>query len=76
MFHRLIDIIPVKYRIAITRLIVSSHHLRVETGRWGRPVVQYESRLCHVCHKLDDKYHLDMQNLEHAWYQDTTGLEH
>ena len=57
MFHRLLDIIPCKYRIAWTRLIVSSHRLRVETGRWERPVVQYESRLCHVCHKLDDEYH-------------------
>ena len=57
MFHRLLDIIPCKYRIALTRLIVSSHRLRVETGRWERPVVQYESRLCHVRHKLDDEYH-------------------
>ena len=52
MFHRLLDIIPCKYRIALNRLIVSSHRLTVETGRWERPVVQYESRLCHVCHKL------------------------
>ena len=57
MFHRLFDIIPCKHRIALTRLIVSSHRLRVETGRWERPVVQYESRLCHVCHKLDGEYH-------------------
>ena len=57
MFHRQLDIIPCNYRIALTRLIVSSHRLRVETGRWERPVVQYESRLCHVCHKLDDEYH-------------------
>ena len=48
---------PCKYRIALTRLIVSSHRLSVETGRWERPVVHYESRLCHVCHKLDDEYH-------------------
>ena len=58
MFHRLLDITPCKYRIALTRLIASSHGLRVETGRWERPVVQYGSRLCHVCHKLDDEYHL------------------
>ena len=57
MFHRPLDIIPCKYRITLTRLIVSSHRLGVETGRWERPVVQYESRLCHVCHKLDDEYH-------------------
>ena len=57
MFHRLLDIMPCKHRIALNRLIVSSHRLRVETGRWERPVVQYESRVCHVCHKLDDEYH-------------------
>ena len=57
MFHRLWDIIPCKYRIALTRLIVSNHRLRVETDRCERPVVQYESRLCRVCHKLDDEYH-------------------
>ena len=57
IFHRPLDIIPCKHRIALTRLIVSSHCLRVETGSWERPLVQYESRLCHVCHKLDDEYH-------------------
>ena len=57
MFHKLLDIIRCKNRIALTRLIVSSHRLGVETGRWERPVVQHESRVCHVCHKLEDGYH-------------------
>ena len=50
-------IIPGKYRIALTRLIVCSHRLSVETGRWERPVVQYESILCHLSHKLDNECH-------------------
>ena len=31
--------------------------LRVETGRWERPVIPYESRICTMCHKLDDEFH-------------------
>ena len=42
MFHRLLDIVPCKHRFALTRLIVSSHRLWVETGKWERLVVQYE----------------------------------
>ena len=57
MLHRLLDTIPCKHRIALNRLIDSSHRLRVKTSRWERPVVQYESRLCHMCHKLDDENH-------------------
>ena len=57
MLHRLLDIIPCKHHIALTRLIDSSHRLRVKTSWWERPVVLYESMLCLVCHKLDDEYH-------------------
>ena len=42
---------------ALARLISSSHRLRVETGRWERPVIPYESRICTMCHKLDDEFH-------------------
>ena len=41
----------------VARLLTSSHRLRVETGRWGRPVIPYESRICTMCHKLDDEFH-------------------
>ena len=53
------DIVDVKaHRIALTRLIVSSHSLRIESGRWERPVLPRNNRLCTQCHKLDDEYHL------------------
>ena len=45
------------HRIALDRLMASSHRLGVETGRWARPIVPYEQRLCENCQKLDDEYH-------------------
>ena len=49
MFRRTLIIIPRKFHpTALMRLIVSSHRLRIETGRYERPV---------VCHKLDDEHH-------------------
>ena len=51
----------------MSRLIVSSHSLRVETGRWARPVTPRNERKCHVCNKLEDEYHMI---LECALYND------
>ena len=57
-FHRQLNMITSKpHRQAFARLIASSHRLRVETGRWERPVLPYEYRLCNNCNKLDDEYH-------------------
>ena len=45
-------------RIALTRLMTSSHSLRIETGRWERPrPPPRHLRICPVCKKLDDEYH-------------------
>ena len=52
-------VIPRAHRVALTRLIVSSHTLHVENGRWKRPVIPYEQRYCHKCiNKLEDEYHM------------------
>ena len=40
---------------AITRFRCGSHHLPIETMRWGR--VPRENRLCSRCHVLGDEYH-------------------
>lgn len=57
-FYKQLDMLQCKtHRTAITQLIVSSHRLGVETGRWDRPQVPYERRLCPNCQKLDDEYH-------------------
>ena len=57
-FSELMDVITVKkHRIALTRLICSSHRLRVETGRWDRPIIPPQHRLCSVCSVVDDEFH-------------------
>ena len=57
-FYEQLDKIHNKsHRNALARLITSSHRLRVETGRWERPVIPYESRICTMRHKLDDEFH-------------------
>ena len=54
-FYEQLDKIHNKsHRNALSCLITSSHRLRVETSRWERP---YESRICTMCHKLDDEFH-------------------
>jgi hypothetical protein len=58
-FNKFLDFVNVtKHRIALTRLICSSHRLPVETGRWERPVIPAEHRLCNVCNVLGDEFHL------------------
>ena len=47
-----------KFRVAMTRLRVSSHRLNIEAGRWSRPqVTPREERKCLICNKLEDEYH-------------------
>lgn len=58
-FQSYLDFITVKkFRIALSRLRVSSHRLEVEAGRWARPVrVEYGDRKCRICNKLEDEFH-------------------
>ena len=47
-----------KYRFNLTRLRVSSHRLRIESGRWSKPnPTPVEQRTCIVCNRLEDEYH-------------------
>ena len=47
-----------QHRKALCRLIVSSHRLRIETGRWERPPVPREMRQCEICHQgVEDEFH-------------------
>ena len=41
----------------MTRLLVSSHSLRVETGRWTRPVTPRSDRKCTTCNVIEDECH-------------------
>ena len=45
---------------AFARLVTSSHRLRVETGRWDKPVaIEYKDRKCQLCNPgdIEDEYH-------------------
>ena len=55
--------IPTKYKRLIAQLRVSSHRLRIETGRHDRPITPAEERFCKFCDKgaregvIDDEKH-------------------
>ena len=51
-----------KFRIAFTRLIVSSHNLKVEFGRWHKPrSIPLADRKCTICDKLEDEFHFILE---------------
>ena len=48
-----------KFRIALTRLRVTSHRLQIEAGRWSKPhSTPRNERLCIFYNKLEDELHL------------------
>lgn len=53
------DINVAKYRLALGRLRLSSHHLGIEQlGRHSRPIIPPEQRFCSTCtNKIDDEVH-------------------
>ena len=48
-----------KHRKALTRLRISAHTLAIEHGRYTRPIIPPEKRLCTYCpnDKIEDEYH-------------------
>ena len=54
-----LNILPNKLRVAISRLRLSSHQLRIETGRYSQNKVHRAQRICTLCNKSDieDEYH-------------------
>ena len=44
----------------LAQLRTGSHQLRVETGRWERPAVAREERICRRCQsgEVDDEHHM------------------
>ena len=49
------DIVPEHYRISFTRLRLSSHYLKIETGRWSR--IPREERVCQ-CGEVQTEIHV------------------
>ena len=51
-----------KYRMAMSRIRLSSHRLMIETGRWHRPhSIPYEERKCIVCDTIEDEFHFILE---------------
>ena len=44
----------------ITRFRISAHHLRIETGRYTRPVTLLQDRVCRSCNVIEDECHIIM----------------
>ena len=59
-YQEYLNVISAKsHRIALSKLILSSHYLHIETGRWSRPITLPENRVCQFCPgKIEDEFHL------------------
>ena len=56
--------LPPHLRVSLTRLRVSAHQLRIETGRYHRPkLLPVEERLCQMCNlsAVEDELHFVFQ---------------
>ena len=51
-----------KLRHATARLLISAHNLLIERGRYARPPIPPEERVCRTCsgHQTDEEYHFMM----------------
>ena len=45
------------YRMALSRMRLSSHIFGIERGRWGKSRVPVEERKCRLCDVLEDEFH-------------------
>ena len=50
--------IPLIYRKALTRIRLQSNRLGIVTGRFSRPLITLQNRVCPTCKVLDDENHL------------------
>ena len=69
-----------KYRHALSKLRLSSHHLEIETGRHSRPIVPSEQRYCITCKDtVGDEIHFltectKHRDLRNKLYDDVSPL--
>ena len=58
-FEHYLNVLPSKLRIPLSRLGLSAHQLRIETGRYAQNRVARALRLCTPCNKSDieDEFH-------------------
>ena len=46
------------YRFILTRWRLSNHDLKIESGRYTRPITPRDQRTCDTCGVLEDEYHV------------------
>ena len=47
-----------KFRITLSKLRLSSHHLEIEVGRWAKPKrTPLDQMKCCACNKVEDVFH-------------------
>lgn len=58
-YENYLDGLPSKSRVALSQLRLSSHQLRIETGRYSQHRIDRSLRICTLCDKrdLEDEYH-------------------
>ena len=57
VFEKYLNISNKTFRIAITKVRLSSHLFFIERGRWRKPKVNAIDRKCNLCNTLEDEYH-------------------
>ena len=59
IFEHYLNVLPNKLRVVLSRLRLSSHQFRFETGRYSQNRVDRAQRICTLCNKSDieDEYH-------------------
>ena len=58
------------HRVIITRWRLSSHKLKIETGRYTKPRTSRENRLCTVCQEIEDEHHAIFICKAHFWIRE------
>ena len=53
--------LPRHLRIPLTKLRTSSHQLMIEIGRYHRPPIPVEDRLCPTCNVIEDEEHFMLE---------------
>ena len=56
-FERYLNMNDRRLRVAITRIRLSSHLFFIERGRWSRPKVVRDNRVCDICNVVEDERH-------------------
>ena len=62
-FEKYLDNLPLSIRIAMCRFRLSSHNLKIETGRYKQERIEISMRKCQLCNNhqdIEDEYHFSL----------------